>query len=192
MVQIGDIQLGTFPLLLAPMKDVRDPPFRALCKEKGADLLYTEFIAAEGLIRDAAKSVQKLDIYNYEQPIGIRIYGEKIASMREEAAIAEASRPALIDINYSYPVKKIACRGAGAGILLDLPRDQALYQNRYYACTTQFTGTYRRHQKTPAACVTVGGRKNRLVGNEKLLRQILQRGRKHKAFSDTASHNAHT
>jgi len=126
MVQIGDIQLGDFPLLLAPMEDVSDPPFRALCKEKGADLLYTEFIAAEGLIRDAAKSVQKLDIYDYEQPIGIQIYGEKISSMREAAAIAEASRPALIDINYGCPVKKIACRGAGAGILLDLPKMQAM------------------------------------------------------------------
>lgn len=126
MVQIGDIQLGEFPLLLAPMEDVSDPPFRALCKEKGADLMYTEFISAEGLIRDAAKSVQKLDIYEYEQPIGIQIYGEKIESMREAAAIAEASEPALIDINYGCPVKKIACRGAGAGILLDLPKMQAM------------------------------------------------------------------
>jgi nifR3 family TIM-barrel protein len=126
MVQIGDIQLGEFPLLLAPMEDVSDPPFRALCKEKGADLMYTEFIAAEGLIRDAAKSVQKLDIYDYERPIGIQIYGEKIESMREAAAIAEAANPALIDINYGCPVKKIACRGAGAGILLDLPKMQAM------------------------------------------------------------------
>ena len=126
MVQIGDIQLSAFPLLLAPMEDVSDPPFRAVCKEQGADLMYTEFIAAEGLIRDATKSVQKLDIYDYEQPIGIQIYGEKIASMREAAAIAEASHPALIDINYGCPVKKIACRGAGAGILLDLPKMQAM------------------------------------------------------------------
>lgn len=126
MVQIGDIQLGDFPLLLAPMEDVSDPPFRAMCKEKGADLMYTEFIPAEGLIRDATKSIQKLDIYDYEYPMGIQIYGEKICSMREAAAIAEASRPALIDINYGCPVKKIACRGAGAGILLDLPRMQAM------------------------------------------------------------------
>jgi tRNA-dihydrouridine synthase B len=126
MVKIGDIQLGDFPLLLAPMEDVSDPPFRALCKEKGADLMYTEFIAAEGLIRDATKSVQKLDIYDYEHPIGIQIYGDKIASMREAASIAEASQPALIDINYGCPVKKIACRGAGAGILLDLPKMQAM------------------------------------------------------------------
>ncbi|MHA7877440.1 MAG: tRNA dihydrouridine synthase DusB [Bacteroidota bacterium] len=126
MVQIGNIQLGDFPLLLAPMEDVSDPPFRALCKEKGADLMYTEFIAAEGLIRDATTSVQKLDIYDYEHPIGIQIYGEKISSMCEAAAIAEASQPALIDINYGCPVKKIACRGAGAGILLDLPKMQAM------------------------------------------------------------------
>lgn len=126
MVQIGDIKLGDFPLLLAPMEDVSDPPFRALCKEKGADLMYTEFISAEGLIRDAAKSVQKLDIYDYERPMGIQIYGEKIESMREAAAIAEASQPALIDINYGCPVKKIACRGAGAGILLDLPKMQSM------------------------------------------------------------------
>ncbi len=126
MVKIGDIQLGDFPLLLAPMEDVSDPPFRALCKEKGADLMYTEFIAAEGLIRDATSSVQKLDIYDYEHPIGIQIYGDKIASMREAASIAEASQPALIDINYGCPVKKIACRGAGAGILLDLPKMQAM------------------------------------------------------------------
>ncbi len=126
MVQIGNITLGDFPLLLAPMEDVSDPPFRALCKAKGADLMYTEFISAEGLIRDAAKSVQKLDIYDYERPMGIQIYGEKIESMRQAAAIAEASQPALIDINYGCPVKKIACRGAGAGILLDLPKMQAM------------------------------------------------------------------
>ena len=126
MVQIGDIQLGDFPLLLAPMEDVSDPPFRALCKEKGADLMYTEFISAEGLIRDAAKSVQKLDIYDYERPIGIQIFGEKIESMREAAAIAEAAQPALIDINYGCPVNNVACRGAGAGILLDLPKMQAM------------------------------------------------------------------
>ncbi|MEL6539625.1 MAG: tRNA dihydrouridine synthase DusB [Bacteroidota bacterium] len=126
MVKIGRTDLGDFPLLLAPMEDVSDPPFRALCKEKGADLMYTEFISAEGLIRDAAKSVQKLDIYDYERPIGIQIYGERIESMREAAAIAEAAQPTLIDINYGCPVKKIACRGAGAGILLDLPKMQTM------------------------------------------------------------------
>jgi nifR3 family TIM-barrel protein len=120
------LELGAFPLLLAPMEDVSDPPFRAVCKEYGADVMYTEFISAEGLIRDAYKSVQKLDIYDYERPIGIQIFGEKINSMREAAAIAEAANPELIDINYGCPVKKVACRGAGAGILLDLPKMQSM------------------------------------------------------------------
>lgn len=125
-VKIGNIDLGEFPLLLAPMEDVSDPPFRALCKEMGADLMFTEFISAEGLIRDAGKSRQKLDIYDYERPIGIQIFGEKIESMREAAAIAEEAGPELIDINYGCPVHKVACRGAGAGILLDLPKMQAM------------------------------------------------------------------
>lgn len=113
-------------MLLAPMEDVSDPPFRAVCKEYGADLMYTEFISAEGLIRDAAKSLQKLDIYDYERPIGIQIFGENISSMREAAAKAEAAKPELIDINYGCPVKKVACKGAGAGILLDLPKMEAM------------------------------------------------------------------
>ncbi|MBK6265782.1 tRNA dihydrouridine synthase DusB [Marivirga sp. S37H4] len=126
MVKIGNIELGDFPLLLAPMEDVSDPPFRAVCKEKGADLMYTEFISSEGLIRNAEKSVQKLDIYDYERPIGIQIFGDKIDSMREAAAIAEEANPEIIDINYGCPVKKVACKGAGAGILLDLPKMQAM------------------------------------------------------------------
>ena len=103
------------------MEDVSDPPFRALCKEHGADLMFTEFISSEGLIRDARKSLQKLDIYDYERPIGIQIFGDKIDSMRSAAAIAEAANPEILDINYGCPVKKVACKGAGAGILLDLP-----------------------------------------------------------------------
>lgn len=126
MVKIGNIEVGEFPLLLAPMEDVSDPPFRAVCKENGADLMYTEFISAEGLIRDAAKSVQKLDIYDYERPIGIQIFGDKIESMREAAAIAEEAQPELVDINYGCPVKKVACKGAGAGILLDIPKMQKM------------------------------------------------------------------
>lgn len=126
MVKIADIEIGEFPLLLAPMEDVSDPPFRAVCKENGADLMYTEFISSEGLIRDAAKSVQKLDIYDYERPIGIQIFGDKIESMREAAAIAEEANPEIIDINYGCPVKKVACKGAGAGILLDLPKMEAM------------------------------------------------------------------
>lgn len=126
MVKIGNIELGEFPLLLAPMEDVSDPPFRAVCKENGADMMYTEFISAEGLIRDAVKSVQKLDIYDYERPIGIQIFGDKIESMREAAAIAEEAQPELVDINYGCPVKKVACKGAGSGILLDLPKMQKM------------------------------------------------------------------
>lgn len=126
MVRIGNLELSDFPLLLAPMEDVSDPPFRAVCKQQGADIMYTEFISAEGLIRDAAKSVEKLDIYDYERPIGIQIFGDKIKSMREAAAIAEEARPEIIDINYGCPVKKVACKGAGAGILLDLPKMQSM------------------------------------------------------------------
>lgn len=122
MVRIGDIELGEFPLLLAPMEDVSDPPFRALCKENGADLMYTEFISSEGLIRDAAKSVKKLDIFEYERPIGIQIFGAEIESMREAARICEEANPDIIDINYGCPVKKVACKGAGAGILQDVPK----------------------------------------------------------------------
>ncbi len=108
------------------MEDVSDPPFRAVCKQNGADLMYTEFISAEGLIRDADKSMQKLDIYDYERPIGIQIFGDKIESMREAAAIAEEANPEIVDINYGCPVKKVACKGAGAGILLDLPKMQRM------------------------------------------------------------------
>ncbi len=122
MVKIGNLELGDFPLLLAPMEDVSDPPFRAVCKDNGADLMYTEFISSEGLIRDAAKSVQKLDIFEYERPVGIQIFGNDIESMREAAAIAEAAGPDILDINYGCPVNKVACKGAGAGILLDIPK----------------------------------------------------------------------
>ncbi|MDN3205012.1 tRNA dihydrouridine synthase DusB [Algoriphagus sediminis] len=122
MVKIGNLELGEYPLLLAPMEDVSDPPFRAVCKENGADLMYTEFISSEGLIRDAAKSVQKLDIYEYERPIGIQIFGNEIQSMREAAAIVEEAQPDILDINYGCPVNKVACKGAGAGILLDIDK----------------------------------------------------------------------
>ena len=114
--------MGEFPLLLAPMEDVSDPPFRSLCKKHGADLMYTEFISSEGLIRDAAKSVQKLDIYDEERPIGIQIFGGDIESMKQAARIAEDAGPEIIDINYGCPVKKVACKGAGAGILQDIPK----------------------------------------------------------------------
>ncbi len=120
MVKIGEIELGNFPLLLAPMEDVSDPPFRALCKENGADVVYTEFISSEGLIRDAAKSVIKLDIYEKERPVGIQIFGAKLDSMLKAVDIVERSNPDIIDINFGCPVKKVVSKGAGAGILKDI------------------------------------------------------------------------
>jgi tRNA-dihydrouridine synthase B len=126
MVKIADIEVGEFPLLLAPMEDVSDPPFRYVCKKNGADLMYTEFISSEGLIRHAAKSKQKLDIFEYERPIGIQLFGSNIESMREAAEIADAANPDLIDINYGCPVKNVACKGAGAALLRDIPKMVAM------------------------------------------------------------------
>jgi nifR3 family TIM-barrel protein len=122
MVKIGNIELPEFPLLLAPMEDVSDPPFRAVCKQNGADLMYTEFISSEGLIRNASKSLQKLDIFDFERPIGIQIFGSDIDSMRESAIISSSVNPDLIDINYGCPVKNVACKGAGAALLRDIPK----------------------------------------------------------------------
>ena len=122
MVKIGDIRISEFPLLLAPMEDVSDPPFRIACKENGADLMFTEFISSEGLIRNATKSIAKLDIFEYEHPIGIQIFGNEIESMRQATEIAEQAGPDIIDINYGCPVKKVASKGAGAGILKDIPK----------------------------------------------------------------------
>ena len=120
MPKIGDIELPEFPLLLSPMEDVSDPPFRALCKEQGADVVYTEFISSEGLIRDAAKSVMKLDIYEKERPVGIQIFGANLESMLQSVDIVEKSNPDIIDINFGCPVKKVVSKGAGAGILKDI------------------------------------------------------------------------
>ena len=120
MVKIGDIKLGNFPLLLAPMEDVSDPPFRALCKEQGADVVYTEFISSEGLIRSAQKSVMKLDVYEKERPVGIQIFGANLDSMLQSVDIVEKSNPDIIDINFGCPVKKVVSKGAGAGILKDI------------------------------------------------------------------------
>lgn len=139
MVKIGSIELGEFPLLLAPMEDVSDPPFRYLCKQYGADLMYTEFISSEGLIRDAAKSRAKLDFFAYERPLGIQIFGSEIDSMRQAAEIAEAAGPDLVDINYGCPVKKVACRGAGAGILQDIPKMVAMTREIVEACQLPVT-----------------------------------------------------
>lgn len=121
-VKIGNITLPQFPLLLAPMEDVSDPPFRALCKEQGCDLMFTEFVSVEGLIRDAKKSVQKLDIYDEERPIGIQIFGAEYDSMMKAAQIVEAANPEILDINYGCPVQKVVCKMAGAGILKDVPK----------------------------------------------------------------------
>ena len=121
MIKIGNIELPKFPLLLAPMEDVSDPPFRALCKEQGADVVYTEFISSEGLIRNAAKSTKKLDIYTKERPVGIQIFGSNLDSMLGAVDIVEKTNPDIIDINYGCPVKKVVCKGAGAGILKDIP-----------------------------------------------------------------------
>lgn len=120
MVTIGNIQLPSFPLLLAPMEDVSDPPFRAVCKDNGADLMYTEFISSEGLIRDAMKSRQKLDIFDYERPVGIQIFGGDEESLSLAAKIVDTTNPDLLDINFGCPVKKVALKGAGAGVLKDI------------------------------------------------------------------------
>lgn len=121
-IKIGNIDLGDFPLLLAPMEDVSDPPFRFVCKQNGVDMMYTEFISSEGLIRDAAKSRAKLDIFEYERPIGIQIFGSDIESMAEATRIATMAKPDLMDINYGCPVKNVACRGAGASLLQDIDK----------------------------------------------------------------------
>lgn len=120
MPKIGNIELPDFPLLLAPMEDVSDPPFRRLCKQHGADLMYSEFISSEGLIRDAIKSRQKLDIFDYERPVGIQIFGGDEEAMAMSAKIVETVRPDLVDINFGCPVKKVVCKGAGAGVLKDV------------------------------------------------------------------------
>ena len=120
MPKIGNIILPDFPLLLAPMEDVSDPPFRRLCKLHGADLMYSEFISSEGLIRDAVKSKQKLDIFDYERPVGIQIFGGDEEAMEMSSRIVDAVQPDLVDINFGCPVKKVVCKGAGAGVLKDV------------------------------------------------------------------------
>ena len=120
MIKIGNINLSGFPLLLAPMEDVSDPPFRAVCKKHGADLMYTEFISSEGLIRDAMKSRQKLDIFEEERPVGIQIFGGDEEAMAISAGIVDAVNPDLLDINFGCPVKKVVCKGAGAAVLKDI------------------------------------------------------------------------
>ncbi len=125
-IRIGSLELPAFPIILAPMEDVSDPPFRALCKEQGCDLMFTEFVSVEGLIRDAAKSLQKLDIYPQERPIGVQIFGAEMDSMMRAVEIVEKAKPEIIDINYGCPVQKVVCKMAGAGILKDIPKMIAL------------------------------------------------------------------
>ena len=141
MVKIADIELGDFPILLAPMEDVSDPPFRALCKKQGCDLLYTEFISVEGLIRDATKSLQKLDIYPEERPIGIQIFGGELESMMKALPIVEEAKPEILDINYGCPVHNVVCKDAGAGILKDIPKmislTKAIVENTHLPVTVK-------------------------------------------------------
>lgn len=120
MVKIGNLILPDFPLLLAPMEDVSDPPFRAVCKDNGADLMFSEFISSEGLIRNAMKSMRKLDIFDNERPVGIQVFGGDEEALALSARIVETVQPELLDINFGCPVKKVACRGAGAGVLKDI------------------------------------------------------------------------
>ncbi|MBL7774830.1 MAG: tRNA dihydrouridine synthase DusB [Saprospiraceae bacterium] len=122
MIHIGDIELKDYPLLLAPMEDVSDPPFRKLCKDQGADLVYTEFISADGLVHEAIKSLKKLEIFDYERPVGIQYFGGQLENMIEAAEMIEAKNPDIIDINFGCPVAKVACRMAGAGLLRDIPK----------------------------------------------------------------------
>ncbi len=122
MIKIGNINIADFPLLLAPMEDISDPPFRALCKEQGADMMYTEFISSDGLVHDAVKSFKKLEIFDYERPIGIQYFGGQLDSMIKAAHIVEGANPDVIDINYGCPVAKVACKMAGAGLLQDIPK----------------------------------------------------------------------
>ena len=120
MVKIGSVTLSEFPLLLAPMEDVSDPPFRRLCKKHGADMLYSEFISSEGLIRDAIKSRKKLDIFDDERPVGIQIFGGDEEAMALSARIVETVSPDVVDINFGCPVKKVVAKGAGAAVLKDI------------------------------------------------------------------------
>lgn len=122
MIKIGPVKLGEFPLLLAPMEDVSDPPFRKLCKANGADMVYTEFISADGLIYEAKKTFQKLEIFDYERPVGIQYFGGQLENMIGAANIIEAKNPDVIDINFGCPVAKVACRMAGAGLLRDIDK----------------------------------------------------------------------
>ena len=121
MVKIGNIELGEFPLLLAPMEDVSDPPFRALCKEQSCDMMFTEFVAVQGLIRDVEKSLKKIELFEAERPVGIQIFGGELDAMVKAVEVVERYEPDVFDINYGCPVKKMVCKGCGAALLKDIP-----------------------------------------------------------------------
>ena len=125
-MRIGNLDIPERAVILAPMEDVSDPPFRVLCKRYGADLLYTEFISSSGLVYDARDSVMKLDFYEHERPIGIQIFGGEIDQVKTAARIVDGAEPDIIDINFGCPVKKVVCKGGGAGILKDLPKMRAI------------------------------------------------------------------
>ncbi|MDE6490724.1 MAG: tRNA dihydrouridine synthase DusB [Muribaculaceae bacterium] len=125
-MKIGDIDLGERPVMLAPMEDVTDQSFRLICKEQGADMVYTEFVSADALIRNIAATTRKLDINPAERPVAIQIYGREIEPMVEAARIVENAHPDILDINFGCPVKKVAGKGAGAGMLRDVPRMLAI------------------------------------------------------------------
>ena len=139
MYKIANIDFEHYPLLLAPMEDVSDPPFRYVCKMFGADVVYSEFISADGLIRDAVKSVKKLDFSEFERPVGIQIFGNSIDPMVEAARYAETAHPDIIDINFGCPVKKVASKGAGSGILNDIPKMVAITKAVVEAVKTPVT-----------------------------------------------------
>ena len=139
MLKIGNIEFGRYPLFLAPMEDVTDPPFRYVCKMFGADMVYSEFISADGLIRDAVKSVKKLDFCEFERPFGVQIFGNAVDPMVEAARYAETAHPDVIDINFGCPVKKIASKGAGSGIMNDIPKMVAITKAVVEAVKTPVT-----------------------------------------------------
>ncbi|MDR1678440.1 MAG: tRNA dihydrouridine synthase DusB [Prevotellaceae bacterium] len=121
-MKIGNIEFQKYPLFLAPMEDVTDPAFRLLCKSFGADMVYTEFVSADALIRNVKRTEQKLNIADSERPVAIQIYGREPQAVAEAASIAEEAHPEIIDLNFGCPVKKVAGKGAGAGLLRDIPK----------------------------------------------------------------------
>lgn len=153
MIKIGNIELPEFPLLLAPMEDVSDPPFRRLCKMHGADLMYSEFISSEGLIRDAIKSRKKLDIFDYERPVGIQIFGGDEEAMAMSARIVETVNPDLVDINFGCPVKKVVCKGAGAGVLKDI--DMMVRLTKAVVSSTHLPVTVKTRLGWDSTCINI-------------------------------------